>query len=122
MNTLFVERTGTYYTSIENLKYVVQWFKNNDTGRVPTGIWSNFFWDRHMFMRWFHRCLNEKINRNYNNSGRKYTQEWQSDMRHDSIIINDYANRIRRSGRNILCTKEMKSKYPHVNSQTPEEY
>jgi hypothetical protein len=70
------------------------------------------------FLKWFRLCLNTKINRtDSRNTWRKMQDEYQNNLSHDARIIRDYQQyRIRNSGCNLLNTKEMKARYPEINT------
>lgn len=42
------------------------------------------------------------------------------DLRHDARVINDAANRIRWPGRNVLRTRRLALRYPHIHNPNSE--
>lgn len=83
---------------------------------IRTGIWHDPGWNPDRFLSWFRLSLDQKIT----SEGRRYRKldaQYQSDLRHDARIINDYARRIRWTGRNLLRNADMITQYPHVNNQ-----
>lgn len=103
------------YKRIKDLILILKFAKSN-----PDHI-TTIFWDRSMtgreYVRWFRDCLNEKINRNIPEKGRKYHYQYQADQLIDARIIREVIGlRIRRSGTNILRTKELRERYPDINN------
>lgn len=76
-------------------------------------------WTYADFLKWFRSCLNNKINRNDSrNNWRKMQDDYQYGLVRDAYNIRDYARGIRNTGcRNILTTKELQARYPHINTQ-----
>jgi hypothetical protein len=113
------------YTSPKQLLVIFKYLKDNhhvqfiDTRCLVRGGLSSAYWTVDEFRRWFMSCLMNKINRNDTQTGRKHTEQYQSDMRYDARIINEYmGTRIRHTGcRMLLRTKEMQRLYPYINNQ-----
>jgi len=78
--------------------------------------WFSKYWKLSDMHKWFINCLNVKINRNDNRNGRCYSDEWQRNIIKDARIINENKRRIINRGMNLLCTPEMKQKYPEINN------
>ena len=89
---------------------------------IDIGVWPPEVWTRADFRRWFVGCLHNKINRNDGRQFRKLSSEYQSSISHDAQIINDRERGLRRSGRNLLNTPEMKRRYPTVDNPEREDY
>lgn len=75
---------------------------------------------------WLRQCLANKINRDLDAeraTWRKWHRDWQSDVRVDRNLIEDYLYRRYRSTgcRGLLRTVEMRRRYPHINTQPREE-
>ncbi len=114
MNTLF---TSQGQTDVHTLVAVAKFFAAHPDGRVKVGVWPEDAWDAEQFNKWFWQCLMEKIASHDTRTGRKMTRQYQTDLRLDAQVINEfYGRRIVRRGCNILCTQEMKRLYPHINT------
>lgn len=84
--------------------YQVSWTSNLTASQVLT---------------WFMDCLQTKINATLPTPTRKMTDQYQRDLHTDRQIIEDRLfRRIRRSGRNILRTRELARRYPEINTST----
>jgi hypothetical protein len=116
MRGFFVKQGDVYKTTIRHIKLVKEFFREHPEGRIPTGIWSDQYWNKREWYRWFHRSLQAKISDD-KRPWRKLSDLYQSDQRRDARIINDYAKRIRWPGRNLLSTGELRRRYPHINNQ-----
>ena len=119
MGTLF---NSNNQTTVNRLLLVYYFFTVCPNGLIRSGIWTNPTWDRSTFQQWFYKCLDEKINRDMDHTGRKRTPEYQNALKLDRKHIHDYLNhRIRNTGsRNILHTPEMQRRYPYINTQERE--
>ena len=101
------------YTSLPRLLAIAK----SDSPTISTGIRGDETWTRAQFKAWFLKCLNDKINRNDpRTTWRKLQWEYQAALRHDAVIIADYGKRIIHPGRNVLSTKELQVRFPHVNT------
>lgn len=118
MSGFFHETTaGNYGTTFNNIKTVIQFFREHPDGKLQTGMWTDPVWNAQQFHRWFMHSLHAKINRDDTRSGRCFTVEYQTKLYNDARVINDYAKRIRWGGCGLLRTPEMKKRYPQVDSQ-----
>lgn len=119
MATRLFREGETYTTSAGTLISAMRWARENLAGLFETGIWTQPTWTVEDLRRWFRKCLNQKINRHAPAAGRKHTRDYQSDLRHDARVIADYTQRRARSSgsRNMLRTKEMKRRFPHIDNQ-----
>ena len=107
-----------YRTSIRNIRVSREFFRANPDGSIPTGMWDTPTWDAKSFTRWLRACLDAKINATVPMVGRRFGDDYQAGLKRDARIINEYHNRRRHSGcRNLLNTKELKARYPHVDNQ-----
>lgn len=82
-------------------------------------VWTtwNYRLTGSQYQTWFRKCLNEKINRTLNQTGRKHDQNYSQNLLRDARIIRDnLSNRGRMSGRNILSTPELKRRYPAIDN------
>lgn len=110
-----------YHTMAKTLMAAYHLFKGNPDARISTGMWEHPIWTAHEFWQWFNKCLNEKINRNDTRKWRKLDSEYQTNLRRDAWKINDYGNGLRMRGCDILDTKEMRARFPHINNQRCDE-
>lgn len=111
-----------YVTTTRRLIDTARAVKANPRIKIKTGMWEHSDWTAADFRRWFYAKLDEKINRNLPQTGRKQTEDYQIDQKFDSYAIkNYYGKHIRHSGsRNLLRTPELRRLYPQVNCQSAE--
>jgi hypothetical protein len=118
MAGLFTEaHAGDYRTSAKNILAAVRYFAANPTGRIETGLWTTPTWHEQDFRMWFRDCLAAKVNRLDLRTGRKHTKDYQIGQLVDCRIVREFARRIRRPGRNILRTPELKRRFGQVDNQ-----
>ncbi len=89
-------------------------------GIFPIGIFGEQPWTHANFSRWFTACLHAKINRaDPRQTWRRMDWQYQSDLANDARQINDFMGKcVRHTGcSGILRTKEMRAKYPYINTQ-----
>ncbi len=106
------------YTAKQLLAYYQFCKTANPKSRVlPPG--GRHHWDDMTaadWLDWLRSRLMEKINRTLPMCGRKQTDDYQRDLLLDARLIREHLNtRLRRHGSGLLRTKEMQSRYPHVN-------
>lgn len=97
-----------------------KFFRNLPDGEtVAVPIPGDFteYWTKADFMRWFHKCLSEKINREDQRNWQDLSRQYESDLKHDCRIVRDYARGIRWPGINMLNLPELKARFPHINNQ-----
>ena len=119
MNGLFFDIKGStaHHTTAKRLFAVRRFFKSNPIAEIPTGIWDRPFWSKEEYERWYLECLHAKINRSVEKKGRKFGDSYQSDLKCDARVINEwFGTRIRNSGHGFLRTKEMQERYPSINN------
>jgi len=110
-------------TTARHILLTHRFLQEHPMGLIPTGIFGEQPWTRADFSRWFTACLHAKINRaDPRLAWRKMAWQYQSDLANDARTVNDYlCNRRRQSGcSGILRTKEMRAKYPYINTQREE--
>ena len=62
-----------FVTTVRRLIDTMHTVKANPGATVKTGIWSDSAWTAAELRRWFHECLDTKINRNLPRGGRQIT-------------------------------------------------
>lgn len=109
-------RDTTLYTSAARLLETHRdWSQHQD--RVMQVDWCTT-WTYADFCKWFADCLNSKINRtDPRATWRKMQSDYQNAQARDARIIKQfYAERVVRSGVNILTTPELQRRYPQINT------
>lgn len=104
-------------TTAARLIECYRFLQANPTGTIYVEYGT--VWTKSEFLAWFHRCLNNKINREDRRAWRKLTDEYQLDLWRDAREINRYmGQRVRHTGcSGLLRTAEMRQRYPHINRQ-----
>lgn len=74
-------------TSLKNIFTAFRVFKDNPGIKIKTGIWYDDEWDYDKFLKWFRKSLNRKISSHLSLTGRKYLDEFQSDLNCDSFTL-----------------------------------
>jgi hypothetical protein len=99
-----------YHTTTKAIIKAKRFFEQNPEGELNTGIWTQPYWTKDDFYKWFRKCLNLKT------GGSEYTdRQWQKIK--DARIINDrYQKNLVRSGTNILNDPKYKRLYPQIDN------
>jgi len=74
--------------SVTKLKKIKAFLRDNPNGLIPTGRWTNPTLNKDQWQKWFMDCLNNKINRELDMTGRKYDPNWYFEMRRAQHQIN----------------------------------
>lgn len=78
-------------------------------------------WDAEGLLRHFRKGVLGRASRGLNQTGRKFSDDYQSALVHDSRIIEDhYSRRVHHSGRNILNCPELKRRFPLIDNPAME--
>lgn len=75
------------YTARQLLE-VKRWFDENPDGVVRVPVWPNVSYTREEWRGWFLGCLNDKINCDEPNRGRKDCPEWDALVRRTAREVN----------------------------------
>ena len=109
-----------YMTTAKQLLAAHRMFITNPDTVLSTGMWTDPYWTKEDFHRWFMHCLHAKVNRNDKRTWHKLDVLYQSQLHCDACVIADYTLRhVRSSGsRGMLRTPELQRRFSYINNQS----